>query len=40
LAAALPDARIVVLRNTDHFATPESFKFIDAMLDFLDAVPT
>ena len=39
LVAALPDARLVVLRNTDHFATPESFAFIDAMLGFLDAVP-
>jgi pimeloyl-ACP methyl ester carboxylesterase len=39
LVAALPDARYVVLRNTDHFATPESFAFIDAVLDFLDAVP-
>ena len=39
LIAALPDARLVTLRNTDHFATPESFAFIDAVLDFLDAVP-
>jgi len=39
LVAALPDARLVVLRHTDHFATPESFAFIDAMLGFLDAVP-
>ena len=39
LVAALPDARLVALRNTDHFATPESFAFIDAMLGFLDAVP-
>ena len=40
LVAALPDARCVVLRNTDHFATPESFGFIDAVLGFLDAVPS
>jgi pimeloyl-ACP methyl ester carboxylesterase len=40
LVAALPDARQVVLRHTDHFATPESFGFIDATLEFLDAVPT
>ena len=40
LVAALPDARSVVLRNTDHFATPESFRFIDEALEFLDAVPT
>lgn len=39
LVEALPDARYVALRNTDHFATPESFAFIDAVLDFLDAVP-
>ena len=39
LVDALPDARYVALRNTDHFATPESFAFIDAVLDFLDAVP-
>ena len=38
LAAALPDARLIVLRNVDHFATPESFGFIDAALGFLDAV--
>ena len=39
LVAALPDARLVTLRNTDHFATPESFAFIGAVLDFLGAVP-
>lgn len=39
LVDALPDASAVVLRNTDHFATPESFGFIDATLEFLDAVP-
>jgi pimeloyl-ACP methyl ester carboxylesterase len=39
LVDALPDARYVALRNTDHFATPESFAFIDATLGFLDAVP-
>ena len=37
LAASLPNAKITVLRNTDHFATPESFSFIDAILDFLAA---
>jgi pimeloyl-ACP methyl ester carboxylesterase len=36
LAEALPDARLVTLRNCDHFATTEHFGFIDAMLDFLD----
>ena len=39
LVEALPDARCVVLRNVDHFATPESFGFIDAALEFIDAVP-
>ena len=38
LASAFPNGRLVVLRNTDHFATPESFPFIDAVLDFLGAV--
>jgi pimeloyl-ACP methyl ester carboxylesterase len=39
LVEALPDARLATLRRTDHFATPESFEFIDATLEFLDAVP-
>ncbi len=39
LAAAFPDGRLKVLKNTDHFATPESFEFIDAVLDFLEAAP-
>lgn len=39
LVDALPDARLAVLRRTDHFATPESFGFIDATLEFLDALP-
>jgi pimeloyl-ACP methyl ester carboxylesterase len=39
LVAALGDARFVSLRRTDHFATPESFDFIDATLEFLDALP-
>jgi pimeloyl-ACP methyl ester carboxylesterase len=37
LAAAFPNAKLTVLRNTDHFATPENFSFIDALLDFLAA---
>ncbi|MGA1362400.1 MAG: alpha/beta fold hydrolase [Ilumatobacteraceae bacterium] len=37
LAAAFPAGRLVELRNTDHFATPESFAFIDAVLGFLGA---
>lgn len=39
LAAALPNATLRTLRNVDHFATPESFGFIDAALTFLDADP-
>jgi len=39
LADALPDARVRTLARTDHFATPESFGFIDAALGFIDAVP-
>jgi pimeloyl-ACP methyl ester carboxylesterase len=39
LVAALPDARLVTLRNTDHFATTESFACIDAVLEFLEAQP-
>ncbi len=39
LVDALPNVRLVTLRRTDHFATPESFDFIDAALDFLDAIP-
>ena len=35
LAAAFPNARLTILRNTDHFATTDSFSFIDALLDFL-----
>ena len=37
LAAAFPNGDLVVLRNTDHFATPESFSFIDALLEFFGA---
>ena len=39
LVDALPNSRLVVLKNTDHFATPESFAFIDATLEFLEALP-
>ena len=39
LAAALPNATLKVLRDVDHFATPEAFGFIDAALEFLDALP-
>ncbi|HEX7716965.1 MAG TPA: hypothetical protein VF416_06735, partial [Marmoricola sp.] len=37
LVEKLPDARLVVLRNVDHFATPKDFGFIDAALGFLGA---
>jgi pimeloyl-ACP methyl ester carboxylesterase len=39
LVAALADATYCELRRTDHFATPESFAFVDAALEFIDAVP-
>ncbi|MFV0308621.1 MAG: alpha/beta fold hydrolase [Desertimonas sp.] len=39
LVEALPNAQAAVLRNVDHFATPEAFGFIDATLEFLGAVP-
>ena len=35
LVDALPNATLTTLRNVDHFATPEKFSFIDAVLDFL-----
>lgn len=37
LASAFPNGSLVVLRNVDHFATPESFAFIDALLEFFGA---
>jgi pimeloyl-ACP methyl ester carboxylesterase len=37
LMDALPNARLVVLRNVDHFATPKDFGFLDAALEFLGA---
>ena len=39
LAAKLPNATVKELRNVDHFATPEAFGFIDAALEFVDAMP-
>ena len=39
LAAAIPGAQLTTLRNVDHFATPEAFGFIDAALEFIDAIP-
>lgn len=37
LVDALPDARLVPLPRTDHFATPKDFRFMDAALDFIGA---
>jgi pimeloyl-ACP methyl ester carboxylesterase len=37
LAAALPQARLEVLRGTDHFGTTSDYRCIGAVLDFLDA---
>lgn len=37
LLAKLPNARLVTLPRTDHFATPKNFAFIDATLEFLGA---
>lgn len=39
LVEALPDARLVCLAGADHFGTPKDFRFVDAALDFLSAVP-
>jgi pimeloyl-ACP methyl ester carboxylesterase len=35
LAATLPSARLVTLKGVDHFRTPESFDFVDAVLGFI-----
>ena len=37
LAATLPNAELVVLRNTDHFAAPRDFACIERALAFIDA---
>ncbi|MDH3754276.1 MAG: alpha/beta fold hydrolase [Acidimicrobiia bacterium] len=39
LLDALPDVQFCPLRGVDHFATPKSFDFLAAALEFLDAVP-
>ena len=39
LADALPDATVKVLPGIDHFGLPKQFGFIDAALEFIDAVP-
>lgn len=40
LAHVFPNGTFKTLSNTDHFKTPESFQFIDAMLKFLAAQPS
>ena len=37
LAERFPNATVKTLRNVDHFATTESFDFVDAVLRFVDA---
>ena len=39
LLEALPNAELKVLRGVDHFGTPQHFGFIDAALEFLEALP-
>lgn len=39
LADALSDATVKVLPGIDHFGLPKQFAFIDAALEFIDAVP-
>lgn len=39
LVEALPDAKLVTLAGADHFGTAKDVRFIDAALEFLDAVP-
>ena len=38
LAASFPNGRCETLSGVDHFATPESFGFFDAALEFIDAI--
>lgn len=40
LADLLPDATVRTLPGIDHFGLPKQFSFIDAALEFIDAVPT
>ncbi len=39
LADALPNATVKTLPGVDHFGLPKQFSFIDAALEFIDAVP-
>lgn len=36
LAGAFPNGELKVLRGVDHFATPENFGFIDALMNFIE----
>ena len=36
LASALPSSTLKILPRTDHFATPNSFSFIDALIQWLE----
>jgi pimeloyl-ACP methyl ester carboxylesterase len=36
LASALPSSTLKILPRTDHFATPNSFSFIDALVQWLE----
>ncbi len=39
LADRLPDCQVKILPGIDHFGLPKQFSFIDAALEFIDAVP-
>ena len=39
LINSLPNAKLVMLKGVDHFATPKDFSFLENALDFLDSAP-
>ena len=39
LIDSLPNAKLVMLKGVDHFATPKDFTFLESALDFLDSTP-
>ena len=39
LADALPNATVKIIAGIDHFGLPKQFGFIDAALEFIDAIP-
>ena len=39
LIDSLPNAKLVMLKGVDHFATPKDFSFLESALDFLDSAP-